>query len=290
MIKILETPRDAMQGIPNFIPTEQKVRYLNSLLNVGFDQLDFGSFVSPRAIPQLSDSAQVIDQLDTTNSSTEIIATIGNYRGAQRALQHSKVDTIAFPFSISESFLRRNINSNFEKGLQTIDNMLELCQQKGKQLQLYIAMAFGNPYNDPWNTDIVAKWVAILIDRGIDRMVFADTTGDGSATDIADTYALINSEFPKLKPGAHLHTLPHNWKAKLSAAYENSCRSFDTVLGGYGGCPMSGKALMGNLNTLNLLAFIKEKNESHTLNIEALYKAQTIASFIFANTPKSTTP
>jgi len=281
MIKILETPRDAMQGILQFIPTNQKIKYINSLLEVGFDMLDFGSFVSPKAIPQLNDSAEVIEKLKTETSKTEIIATIGSFSGAQRAFEHNKIDAVAFPFSISEIFLKKNINSDYTKSQLTIDKILNLCEQKNKVLKLYIAMAFGNPYGDKWATDLLALWTDKLLCMGVKEIILADTTGDGSKKDIAESFSLINSEFPNLKPGAHLHTLPNNWEEKLSAAYENGCRSFDSVLGGFGGCPMSGKALMGNLDTANLLSFAKKMGEETNLNQDVLLKAYEVGNSIF---------
>jgi len=280
MIKILETPRDALQGISKFIPTEQKIKYINSLLDVGFDMLDFGSFVSPKAIPQLKDSAEVIEQLNENNN-TKIIATIGSFSGAQRAFKHGKIDAVAFPFSISEIFLKKNINSNFNKSQLTIDNILNLCEQKNKSLKLYIAMAFGNPYGDKWSPDLLAHWIDKLLNMGVKEILLADTTGDGHIRDIADSFTLINKEFPNLNPSAHLHTLPNNWEEKLSAAYENGCRSFDSVLGGFGGCPMSGKALMGNLDTANLLSFAKKYGEETKVNQKALFKAYEIGNTIF---------
>jgi len=281
MIKILETPRDAMQGISQFIPTNQKIRYINSLLEVGFDMLDFGSFVSPKAIPQLKDSTEVIEKLNTETSNTEIIATIGSFSGAKRAFEHKKIDAVAFPFSISEIFLKKNINSNYLKSQLTIDNILNLCEQNNKVLKLYIAMAFGNPYGDKWNPDLLAHWTNKLLNMGVREIILADTTGDGSTKDIADSFTLINSEFPNLNPGAHLHTLPSNWEEKLSAAYTNGCRSFDSVLGGFGGCPMSGKALMGNLDTANLLSFAEKYSEETKLNHDALLKAYEVGNSIF---------
>ena len=283
MIKILETPRDAMQGIANFIPTNQKVEYINSLLKVGFDMLDFGSFVSPKAIPQLSDSNKVIEQLDTENSNTEIIATIGSFSGANRAFEHAKIDAVAFPFSISEIFLKKNINSNFTKSQLTIDNILNLCKQRNKSLKLYIAMAFGNPYGDKWNEEILAIWIEKLLNMGVKNILLADTTGDGSIEDIANSFALLQKEFPNLNPGAHLHTLPTNWESKLSAAYENGCRSFDSVLGGFGGCPMSGKALMGNLDTANLISYMKAKGEQLNINNNRLLEAYEVGNRIMNN-------
>lgn len=281
MIKILETPRDAMQGIVNFIPTEAKVKYLNNLLKAGFDSLDFGSFVSPRAIPQLKDSAEVIERLETEDNNTNIVATIGNYRGAVRALEHDKIDTVAYPFSISETFLKKNINSDFEKGKQTIEEILNLCDKKNRTLKIYIAMAFGNPYGDKWNIDILTNWIKILTQIGVKDIVLADTTGNGTAEHIGECYSIYGNEFPELSFGAHLHTLASTWHEKVSAAYDNGCRSFDTVIGGMGGCPMSGKALMGNLNTFDLLQFLKEKGEEIPLDQKVLDKARLEASFLF---------
>ncbi len=281
MIKILETPRDAMQGIVNFIPTKSKAKYLNLLLKAGFDSIDFGSFVSPRAIPQLKDSAEVIELLDTDNCNTEIVATIGNKSGAQRAFIHHKIDTVAYPFSISEIFLRKNINSDFEKGKQTIDDILNLCAQKNRNLKLYIAMAFGNPYGDVWNTDILLKWVNILFEMGVDDIILADTTGDGLVDDISSSFFELKREFPNKDFGVHLHTLANNWYSKVRAAYDNGCRSFDTVIGGLGGCPMSGKALMGNLNTFDLLQFLEEKGEKISLKQNILERARVEAGFLF---------
>lgn len=281
MLRILETPRDAIQGIPIFIPTHQKVEYINSLLKVGFDTIDFGSFVSPKAIPQMRDSAEVIEQLNTDNINTEIVATVGSLSGAKRAFNYSNINGIAFPWSISEIFLKKNINSDFPKSEKLIGQFVNLCQQKNRSLKFYIAMAFGNPYGDNWNTDILIEWIDKLLSMGVTEIILADTTGDGTAADIAKSFQLVNMEFPSLNPGVHLHTLPTNWQTKVSAAYDNGCRSYDTVIGGLGGCPMSGKKLMANLNTLDLLQFANEKSEEIALNSEALLKAVAVGNRIF---------
>ncbi len=281
MIKILETPRDAMQGIQKFIPTAHKVEYLNALLNVGFDTIDFGSFVSQKAIPQMRDSAEVIAQLNTNGNNTEIVSTIGSLGGANRAFEHDNIDGLVFPFSISESFLKKNINSSFDKVQLLSDQLIDLCVQKNRNLKFYIAMAFGNPYGDKWNTDILLSWTENLIKMGVSEIILADTTGDGSANDIAKSFNALQAEFPNLNPGVHLHTTKDNWHSKVSAAYDNGCRSFDTVIGGLGGCPMSGKALMGNLDTLNLLDFAKEKNDETKTNNEAILKAMEIGNRVF---------
>ena len=284
MLRILETPRDAIQGIPNFIPTHQKVEYINSLLKVGFDTIDFGSFVSPKAIPQMRDSAEVIGQLNTDNINTKIIATVGSLSGAKRAFDYSTINGIAFPWSISEIFLKKNINSDFHKSEKLIGEFINLCQQKNRSLKFYIAMAFGNPYGDDWNTDILIKWIDKLLNMGVTEITLADTTGDGSAADIANSFYVVNKEFPSLNAGVHLHTLPTNWQTKVSAAYDNGCRGFDTVIGGLGGCPMSGKALMANLNTMDLVQFAKEKGEEIALNSKALIDAVEVGNRIFLNT------
>ncbi|MCK5856708.1 MAG: hypothetical protein KAG64_04415 [Bacteroidales bacterium] len=279
--KIIETPRDAMQGISKFIPTEKKIAYLNALLDVGFDELDYSSFVSPRAIPQLSDSAELIEKLNQHNTQTKIMATIGNLRGAERAFSHSAIDSVAFPFSISEIFLQKNIRSDFALGTQTIRDLLSLCQAKDKELVLYIAMAFGNPYGDDWSINLLQDWIYRLQQMGVKTLMLADTTGDGTCKGISDSFSMLDKEFTSLEVGVHLHTTPDNWHDKLTAAYESGCRRYDTALGGFGGCPMSGKKLIGNLSTENLLAFLEQQDEQLIINKEAFQKAQTIAAFTF---------
>jgi hydroxymethylglutaryl-CoA lyase len=281
--KIIETPRDAMQGISNFIPTQKKIAYLNALLEVGFDEMDYSSFVSPRAIPQLADSAEVIEKLSLQNTSTKIMATIGNLRGAERAFTHSAIDSVAFPFSISETFLQKNIRSDFKHGAQTIKDILSLCQTKNKELVLYIAMAFGNPYGDDWSVQILQDWVVRLQQMGVKTVMLADTTGDGSNQGINDSFRMLSREFSDLEVGVHLHTTPDDWQEKVAASYEAGCRRFDTALGGFGGCPMSGKKLIGNLSTENLLMFLEQQGESLSINKEAFQKAQTLAAFTFSH-------
>jgi hydroxymethylglutaryl-CoA lyase len=281
--KIIETPRDAMQGISRFIPTQKKIAYLNALLEVGFDEMDYSSFVSPRAIPQLADSAQVISQLKIQNTQTKIMATIGNIGGAKRALSHTGIDAVAFPFSISEIFLQKNIRSNFDHGTQTIKDILSLCQAKNKELVLYIAMAFGNPYGDDWSVSILNDWTYRLQQMGVKTIILADTTGEGTTKGISESFAMLKRDFPALETGVHLHTTPDDWHEKVSASYEAGCRRFDTALGGFGGCPMSGKKLIGNLSTENLLMFLEQQGESLSINKEAFQKAQTLAAFTFSH-------
>jgi hydroxymethylglutaryl-CoA lyase len=270
-----------MQGVSTFIPTQKKIDYINTLLKVGFAEVDFSSFVSPRAIPQLADSAEVAEQIDWQNSSSRIMATIGNLRGGQRALEHRAVGSLAYPFSISEAFLAKNIRSDFEKGSQTIRDLITLCREKDKELVLYIAMAFGNPYGDEWNPQILSDWTGRIKEMGVRTIVLADTTGDGHPEDIADSFVHLHCEFPELEFGVHLHTTPDDWHIKLAAAYDSGCRRFDAALGGHGGCPMSGKELIGNLPTEKLIAFLESKGENTGLNMAALAEAQTKAAFTF---------
>jgi len=277
--KIIETPRDAMQGISKFIPTQKKVDYLNALLEVGFNEIDYSSFVSPRAIPQLADSAEVIEKLQVHKSKSKIMATIGNLRGAERAFEHSQIDSVAFPFSISEVFLQKNIRSDFKLGVQTIKDILSLCQAKNKELILYLAMAFGNPYGDDWSIQILQDWMFRLQQMGVKTIMLADTTGDGTNKGISDSFSMLKKEFPKLETGVHLHTTPDDWQEKVAASYESGCRRYDTAIGGFGGCPMSGKKLIGNLSTENLLIFLEQQGESLPINKEAFQKAQTLAAF-----------
>ena len=279
--KIIETPRDAMQGISGFIPTQKKIDYINALLKVGFSEIDYSSFVSPRAIPQLADSAEVIQQLNWGKSKSRIMATIGNLRGGQRALEHQAVGSLAFPFSISEVFLKKNIHSDFTKGTKSIEDLLHLCNEKERELVLYIAMAFGNPYGDKWSLDILYDWTLRLQQMGIKTLVLADTTGDGTCGGIANSFRMLIKEFPLMEIGVHLHTTPDNWQDKVAAAYENGCRRFDTALGGFGGCPMSGKKLIGNLSTENLIEYLQSQGEELGLNQEAFIEAQTLAAFTF---------
>jgi len=279
--KIIETPRDAMQGISAFIPTQKKIDYINTLLEVGFAEVDFSSFVSPRAIPQLRDSVEVIEQLNWQKSSSRIMATIGSLRGGQWALEHKAIGSVAFPFSISEVFLEKNIRSDFIKGTQSIQDLLQLCNVKERELVLYIAMAFGNPYGDEWSLEILYDWTLRLQKMGVKTLVLADTTGDGSCRGIADSFQMLIKEFPMMEIGVHLHTTPDDWQDKVAAAYENGCRRFDTALGGFGGCPMSGKKLIGNLPTENLIEYLQKQGEELEIEQEVFNAARTMAAFTF---------
>ena len=273
MLKIIETPRDAMQGIKEFIPTEKKIAYINALLEVGFDTLDFGSFVSPKAIPQLRDTAQVIEGLDLSKTKTKLLAIIPNLRGAQIAESYNQIDYLGYPFSISNTFLQHNINSNLEKAFLETEKILYLCEKSKKELVVYISMAFGNPYGDLWSPEIVYDWTIKLSQIGVKIIALSDTTGVGNPENIS----------PEIEFGAHLHTSPENCFENLKAAFDNGCRRFDTVINGLGGCPMSKKEMIGNLRTGDLLEFLKTQNITTNLNHEAFTKARTLAALTFPN-------
>jgi hydroxymethylglutaryl-CoA lyase len=280
MIKIIETPRDAMQGIKTFIPTEKKTGFINALFKVGYEAVDVGSFVSPRAIPQLADTAEVLKNLDLSNTSTKVMVTVGNLRGAQKAAEFDMVDLIAYPYSMSATFLKLNINSNPEKALQTVEDMLNLCERHNKELVVYNAMAFGNAYGDPWSAELVVEDTAILQAKGVKHLILSDTIAVGTPEVIAKTIAAVTDNFGNMEIGAHLHTTPDDWHENLKAAWDNGCRRFDAVINGMGGCPMSKRKMVGNLSTVNLLSFLDEINEPHGLNITEFNKALMKAAFL----------
>jgi len=281
MIKIIETPRDAMQGIKEFIPTEKKVEFLNALLKVGFHTLDFGSFVSPKAIPQLRDTAEVVEQLDLENSKTQLLAIVGNKRGAEIGSQFKQIKYLGYPYSISESFLKRNINSNFEKSFHEVAEIQNICKRSGQELVLFISNAFGNVYGDPWSPAIVHKHVSKLSKLDIKIMPLSDTSGVGKVKTIKEAFEAVINEFTEIEFGAHLHTHKGNWKENLEAACQSGCRRFDTVINGLGGCPMTGKKLIGNLPTFDLLRYLEDIGEDHGLDMKALNQALFIEAFTF---------
>ena len=269
MIKIVECPRDAMQGVTPFIPTEKKIEYLNTLLKVGFDTLDFGSFVSPRAIPQLKDTAEVLEKLDLSETNTKLLAIVANTIGGEIAAKYDKITYLGFPFSISPTFLRKNINSTIAKSIITVNKLLNICEKNNKTLVVYITMAFGNPYKDKWNTEIVEEWVDILSKLGVKIIELSDTTGDSTVENIHSLFSSVIPKYPEIEFGFHLHTTFSSAENKIKAAYEAGCRSFDTVLNGLGGCPMSGKELTANLKTSILLEYLKKNNIDHNVDFKA---------------------
>jgi hydroxymethylglutaryl-CoA lyase len=265
-IKITEAPRDAMQGIRQFIPTDEKAALINALLKVGFDIIDFGSFVSPKAIPQLSDTAAVIGKLDMSSTNSKLMAIVGNTKGAQQAASFDEITYIGFPFSFSETFLKLNINATVEQARKTADDIHELCRQKGKKPLVYISMAFGNPYGDPWSIDLILQWARYFADQEMEIIALSDIIGIADGGMVGRVFEELYDEIDDMDFGLHLHTTGANWYDKIDAAYQQGCRRFDGVMSGLGGCPMAGYELVGNLNTRNLLEYC-DKN-SIPLNID----------------------
>jgi hydroxymethylglutaryl-CoA lyase len=270
-----------MQGITPFIPTNLKIDYLNALLKVGFDVLDFGSFVSPKAIPQMRDTSELISKLAISNTRTKLLAIVANTRGANEAVQFDEVSLLGYPFSISPTFLKKNINSTIEASFNTTLEIQNICSKNNKELVVYISMAFGNPYNDPWNKDLLIQWIEKLHHSGIRLISLADTVGLADALIIGNCYKLCQQNFPDIEFGLHLHSRLSGADEKLSAAYDNGCRRFDAVLDGLGGCPMAGKELVGNIDTFSLIDFLQRKNEQLTIDIKALNAAKSLAPNIF---------
>lgn len=270
-----------MQGLAQFIPTTDKARYINALLKVGFDIVDFGSFVSPKAIPQLRDTAEVLSLLDLSETNTKLLAIVGNKRGGNDAAQFDEISYIGYPFSISPTFLKRNINSTLEKSVQTVEELLDICDKRNKGLVLYLSMAFGNPYGDEWNPDLVASWVEKLYKMGVRIIPLSDTVGISSKKNIALLFSTLIPEFPEVEIGFHLHTTIRHWYRKVSAAFQNGCRSYDTVINGLGGCPMAENRLVGNLRTSNLLEYFEINYVPVEINEKAFEEAYELALEIF---------
>jgi len=279
-IQIVDCPRDAMQGIKPFIPTELKVRYLQNLLEIGFHTLDCGSFVSPRAIPQMRDTGEVIDQLEVDHISTRLLVIIANYRGARDAVEYDKVDCLGFPFSISETFQLRNTNATREEAFDRIREIQDLAVKHKKQLVVYFSMCFGNPYGDLWHPDIITYWARRFLDIGVEIISLSDTTGIGNPAIIGRTVSAMKQTFQDIEFGVHLHTRPDTWEEKVQAAFDYGCNRFDGALKGYGGCPMAQDELVGNMATENLISFFHEKN-LFTYDQKALKGAMNIAQEIY---------
>ena len=278
-MKLIECPRDAMQGWHRQISTEEKVNYLNALLQVGFDTIDFGSFVSPKAIPQMADTALLIPQLKPSKS--KLLAIVANQRGAEEAVVFDEVDYLGYPFSISETFQIRNTNKTIKDSMELVDSLQELCIKNSKQLVVYISMGFGNPYGDPFNESIALQWVDELVKMNIHTISLADTVGVATPDVITRLFASLIPAYPTVEFGAHFHSAPHNWEEKVAAAYEQGCRRFDSAIKGIGGCPMANDELVGNLATENLLDYCVRQHEALKLDTAALKVAQQIADRVF---------
>jgi hydroxymethylglutaryl-CoA lyase len=281
-IKITECPRDAMQGIVHFIPTDVKAAYINLLLQVGFDTIDFGSFVSAKAIPQLQDTAEVLSLLDLDNSRSKLLAIVANYRGAEEAVKHPEITYLGYPFSISETFQLRNTNTTLPQAFDNVKRMQQLAAAHNKTLLVYLSMGFGNPYGDAWNTDIIHEWAEKLVNEGINNIALADTIGIANAEQIGSIYPELCMAFPKTEFGIHLHSTPDAWQPKIAAAYQSGCKRFDTAIKGYGGCPMAADDLTGNIATENLIAYLETQKEPLGLNMAKLQEALAYSGRVFS--------
>ena len=280
-VKLTECPRDAMQGIHEFIPTEKKTAYINAILKCGFEKVDFGSFVSPKAIPQMRDTAAVLDGLDLAAGNSELLAIIANKRGAEDACALGEIRYLGFPFSISETFQQRNTNSSIEESLKRVEEIQDLCVQNHKELLVYISMAFGNPYGDPWDGEIAVRWTQRLSEMGIQHFAMADTIGVSDPDKITALFSTLIPAFPKLKIGAHLHTTPGTWEEKVEAAWNAGVRYFDSAIKGFGGCPMAADKLTANMPTENLLQYVEKKGESTGIQKTAFASALKMALQVF---------
>lgn len=271
-LKVIECPRDAMQGLRDFVPTAVKVAYIQALLSVGFDTLDVGSFVSPKAIPQMADTPEVLAALDRSRADTRLLTIVANTRGARTAVATPQVDDLGYPFSVSETFQLRNTNADIAESLDRLARIHELCLGHGKGLVVYLSMGFGNPYGDPWNVSVVANWVDRLAERGMRTIQLSDTIGVSTPESIKYLFGSLVPAYPELELGAHLHTTAATWREKVVAAYRSGCRRFDGALRGYGGCPMAADDLTGNMPTEHLISYLSEVDELD-IDTEALSNA-----------------
>ncbi len=281
LVKLVECPRDAMQGWTEFIPTAKKIEYLQALLEAGFDSLDFGSFVSAKAIPQMADTREVIEQLSMGKSATRLLAIVANVRGAAEATAYEAIRDIGFPFSISETFQQRNTNSSIAESLVTVEKMQEICVKNNKRLVVYISMAFGNPFGDPWTPGLALEYIGKLTERNVPVISLADTVGLATSTQVYQLTQTLIENFPDIESGVHLHSRRKNSVEKLEAAFDAGCRRFDGAINGIGGCPMAGDELVGNMDSLLMINFFKQKKVLPQLNQIALERCSQLADEIF---------
>jgi hydroxymethylglutaryl-CoA lyase len=282
-MKIIECPRDAMQGMEEFISTEKKVKYINQLLRVGFDTIDFGSFVSPKAIPQLRDTADVLRKLDLTHTTSKLLAIVANTRGAEEAVGFSEITYLGFPLSISETFQQRNTNKSIMEALNTVEEIQSLCKKSDKTLVTYISMGFGNPYGDPYDMNIVSRFVDILNTLEVKIISLADTVGVSQPDQIKHLFSSLTQQYPATEFGAHLHSNPATATEKIQAAFEAGCKRFDGAIKGFGGCPMAEDELVGNLATETIISYLDSKAVPLTLNRDELAKSMMLADSTFSN-------
>jgi len=282
MLKLIECPRDAMQGLHDFIPTEVKADYINQLLKVGFDTIDFGSFVSPKAIPQLKDTADVLSKLNLDETSSKLLAIVANKRGADDACNFEEINYLGFPFSISETFQKRNTNSSIEESFQRVAAIQNHCVAHNKKLVVYISMAFGNPYEDPWDIEVAAKWSRRLHkDLGIEILALSDTIGVSNRQNVTELFSGLMSELPNVEFGAHLHSTPNSVQEKVAAAYEAGCRRFDGAIKGFGGCPMAKDDLTGNMPTEGMMAYFNTNNIGTNIDTNEFNQSMKMALDVF---------
>lgn len=280
-ITLVECPRDAMQGWEHFIPTAKKIEYINKLLRVGFDVLDFGSFVSAKAIPQLVDTKEVIPQLNLDGTNTKLLAIIANTRGAEDAVVYDQISYLGFPFSISETFQMRNTNKTIAQSLTQVEEMQNLCVKHGKEMVVYISMGFGNPYGDPYNAEVAIDWVGKLSQLGIKTFAMSDTVGVAKPDTIEYIFSHLVPEFKNLNIGAHFHSTADKWEEKMDAAYKNGCLRFDSSMKGIGGCPMAEDELVGNIATENIVYWAEKNKIELGINLDAFYEASQMAAGVF---------
>ena len=280
-LKLIECPRDAMQGWKSFIPTKKKIEYINQLLKVGFDTIDFGSFVSEKAVPQMADTKEVITQLEVGKSKSKLLAIIANVRGAKDAAEFDKITYLGFPFSISPTFQMRNTNSTIEESLERVKEIKNICDEHKKELVIYISMAFGNPYGDEYNENIVVEWIKKIVGEGIKIISLADTVGLAHPSQISSLVKKVIAAFPEIETGVHLHSTNLNWKQKIVAALQNGCSRFDGALKGFGGCPFAEDELVGNMDTELMIPYFKQLGILENIDETQLLKASQIASEIF---------
>ena len=281
-VKIIECPRDAMQGIKTFIPTAQKVKYIQSLLGCGFDTIDVGSFVSPKAIPQMADTAEVLSQLDLSKTKSKLLGIVANVRGAEDAVVQEKIDFLGYPFSISENFQMRNTHKTIAESVDTLKEILEISDKANKRVVTYISMGFGNPYGDPWNVEIVGEWTEKLAAMGVDILSLSDTVGTSTPEEITYLFSNLIPKYPHIEFGAHLHTTPTKWHEKIDAAYKSGCRRFDGAIQGFGGCPMAKDDLTGNMPTEKILSYFTSEKADTNVNWMVFEAAFNKATELFS--------
>lgn len=282
-IKLIECPRDAMQGIKTFIPTEKKVQYIQSLLRCGFDTIDFGSFVSPKAIPQMADTAEVLHQLDLSKTTSKLLAIVANTRGADDAAKYEEIRYLGYPFSISENFQMRNTHKTISESVDTLEEILEVANNSGKEVVAYLSMGFGNPYGDPWSVEIVGDWTEKLSAMGVKILSLSDTIGSSTPEVIDYLFSNLIPRYTEIEFGAHLHTTPSTWHEKVNAAYRAGCKRFDGAIQGFGGCPMAKDELTGNMPTEKMVSFFNSTKADTNLKMTSFESAYNEATKIFTS-------